>query len=338
MTKILTNVLSDVISNRYEGLLIFDCENGNPNGDPDGGNLPRVNPTNGNGWVTDVCQKRFIRDHVFNYYNHNGRNGIHIAKQSDLNVNIAKAYEETGGMPERTKKDEWAHNPDKAEKATRYLCDHFFDIRAFGGVLNTGPRANSITGPIQMSFAESYDPIDQLDISITRCAKSEIEKEELKEFGNPKSSADYEKIQNLRGPNKNQTMGRKQLIPYGLYCSKFFVNPFLAQKTGFNEDDLSVFFKSLQEMFDNNRSATRGYMTTRKLIVFKHVGVNFSNEDENRSERMLGCAPSHVLLENGSVVTVSKKDYVEIPSCYADYDIVIDEDKVPNGVEIMILR
>lgn len=333
--------MSKKIKNRIEGLLVFDCENGNPNGDPDGGNLPRLNPLTSHGWVTDVCLKRRIRDHVGNFYNGNGKNNIHVANQTDLNVNIFKAYEETGGLPQNDKKgkkeelEKWDRF--RASEATEWLCQHFFDIRAFGAVLNTGPKSKNVMGPVQLTMAESIDPIFPMDIGITRVARAGLTDKEEKQKLNPQSSEECKAIADARGPNENQTMGRKQLIPYGLFVGKFFINPFLAEKTGFDEDDLKVLFDSMLQMFDINRSASKGYMTTRKLIIFKHIGTNAGTSGYEQ-ECMLGCAPSHELLELGNIVSIDKKNNIEQPSKFKDYSITINKDAIPSGVEINVLR
>lgn len=229
------------IKNRIDFVYMFDVQDGNPNGDPDAGNLPRVDAETGMGLVTDVCLKRKVRNYVQVAKNLEDGYDIFIKEKSVLNTLIDKAHDDV----------EVKNAKDKTEAARRFMCKNYFDIRTFGAVMSTGKNAGQVRGPIQLTFARSVDPVETSEHSITRMAVA-TEKEADKQEGG------------------NRTMGRKATVPYGLYVCHGFISANLAQQTGFSEDDLALFWEALKNMFDTDRSAARGLMSAQKLIVFKH--------------------------------------------------------------------
>lgn len=229
------------IKNRIDFVYMFDVQDGNPNGDPDAGNLPRVDAETGMGLVTDVCLKRKVRNYVQVAKNLEDGYDIFIKEKSVLNTLIDKAHDDV----------EVKNAKDKTEAARRFMCKNYFDIRIFGAVMSTGKNAGQVRGPIQLTFARSVDPVETSEHSITRMAVA-TEKEADKQEGG------------------NRTMGRKATVPYGLYVCHGFISANLAQQTGFSEDDLALFWEALKNMFDIDRSAARGLMSAQKLIVFKH--------------------------------------------------------------------
>ena len=288
------------IKNRYDFSLFFDVENGNPNGDPDAGNMPRIDPETGIGIVSDVCLKRKVRNYVELVRGEQIDDDrtpdaqgykIYVQEKAVLNNRNKLAYDRSGIKPEKKKL------PKKIEDqrmVTKFMCDNFFDIRAFGAVMTTEINCGQVRGPIQLCFAQSIDPILPQEMSITRMA-----------------------VTNEKDVDKERTMGRKQFVPYGLYRVNGFISASLAEKTGFSEDDLSLFFEALMNMFENDRSAARGLMTSRGLYVFKH-------------ESKLGNAPAHVLFDT---VTARRKTGAPARS-FADYEITVDISSVPEGVEM----
>ena len=280
--------MSEPIKNRYEFVLLFDVENGNPNGDPDMGNMPRVDPQTGYGIVTDVCLKRKIRDYVDIVKNGKEGYDIYVKEGVVLNEQHTKAYAALDRKPDSKKP--------KDDALTKFMCDHFFDIRAFGAVMALEVNCGQVRGPVQLTFSRSQDPIFQQEVTITRQA-----------------------VANARDAEKGQTMGKKQIVPYGLYRAEGYVSAHLAKKTtGFTEDDLALLWESLVNMFEHDHSAARGKMSARKLIVFKHA-----NE--------LGCCQSHILFDKVKVERLSKD---LPPRSFADYNVTVSKD-VPNGVEII---
>jgi CRISPR-associated protein Csd2 len=265
------------IKNRYDFVFYFDVKDGNPNGDPDAGNLPRIDAETGNGLVTDVCLKRKVRNYVLMTKEEKPPFDIFIKEKSVLNLLIDKAHE-----AEEVKEKE---KGDKTEAARLWMCKNYYDIRAFGAVMSTGKNAGQVRGPVQITFARSVDPIVALEHSITRVAKTT---EERSETG-------------------GSEMGRKYTVPYGLYRAHGFISAHLANQTGFNEKDLELFWEAMLNMFEHDRSAARGEMNTRKLIVFKH-------------KTALGNAPTHELFER-----VTHKKLSEGPARdFSDYEIYLD--------------
>lgn len=314
------------IANRYEFLFLFDCENGNPNGDPDAGNAPRIDPEDMHGLVSDVALKRRVRNYIQMKFDNKAPHAIFIEHATNLNKPIAAAHERTnGGIPEKATKD-------KVKAARAWLCQNFYDIRAFGAVMSTGPNAGQVRGPVQFAFARSLDPVLPMDISITRMAVAEDVK-------SAKSSDDYAKWEMEQPEDKLRTMGRKNLIPYGLYAARGFISAHLAEDTGFSDDDLASFWEALANMYDHDRSSSKGIMACRGLYVFKHVGTD-SDEEQRKRQAKLGCAPAHRLLdlgkkdEDAGIITVCKKDESLIPRRFADYTVSPHPNRVPLGVEL----
>jgi CRISPR-associated protein Csd2 len=311
--------MSNPIQNRYEFLLFFDVQDGNPNGDPDSGNAPRVDPEDGHGLVSDVALKRRIR----NYAQAAGAK-IFVQHGTNLNRPIFEAHEKTGGFT-------GAKTKDRVEAARRWMCEQFFDVRTFGAVMSTGANAGQVRGPVQITFARSLDPIFPAEFSITRGAVAE-------EVKNAKTLADYEKWEALQPEDKLRTMGRKSQVAYGLYLAKGFISAHLAQGTGFSQDDLKLLVEALLNMFEHDRSASKGHMATRRLYLFQHVGNGDPhNAEQNRRQAMLGCAPAHRLLDLGQVVSVRRLDESRPPRRFADYEVLADPTRLPKGVRMLEL-
>lgn len=286
-----------VLSNRYEFVFLFDVTNGNPNGDPDAGNMPRIDPETNQGLVTDVCLKRKIRNFVALAQENTPGFDIYMQEKSVLNNQHKKAYEalEIAHEAKKLPKDQ-----EKARELTKWMCANFFDVRAFGAVMTTEVNAGQVRGPIQLAFAQSIDPVIPMEISITRMA-----------------------VTNEKDLEKERTMGRKHIVPYGLYRVHGYVSAKLAERTGFSEDDLQLLWQSLMNLFEHDRSAARGEMAARKLVVFKH-------------DNPMGNAPAHKLFET---VTVSRQEGEEGTPArrFSDYTVSVDKAAVPEGVELLEL-
>lgn len=312
------------IQNRYEFLYLFDCENGNPNGDPDAGNSPRIDPEDMHGLVSDVALKRRVRNFIQEKFGTDiaaaAPNAVYVQHSTNLNKYIAKAHEETGGKPEG------GGNRNQVGNARDWMCNTFFDVRTFGAVMSTGANAGQVRGPVQFSFARSVDPILPLDASITRMAVAE-------KVSGAKSAADYEKWESEQEEDKLRTMGRKALIPYGLYVAKGFISANLAKGTGFSDADLANLWEALLNMYDHDRSASKGMMSCRGLYVFKHVGTD-SDQNQRIKQAMLGCAPAHKLLDKGAIVEIARKS-TSSPRSFYDYEVTVRKDRLPAGVELL---
>lgn len=344
--------MSQAIENRYEFLFLFDCENGNPNGDPDAGNAPRIDPQTMCGLVSDVAIKRRIRNYVQMARGNKMPDAIFIEHATNLNRPIALAYEKTGGLPGAAKDGEGEAKKSKANKgdvgrARAWMCQNFYDVRAFGAVMSTGANAGQVRGPVQIAFAKSVDPILGLDLSITRMAVAGFDKKSHGVEDDPAMGS--EKLAELEAKvpeDKLRTMGRKSLIPYGLFVGKVFISAHLAQQTGFTMDDLRLLFEAVLNMYEHDRSASKGIMTVRAPIyVFKHVGTD-SDETQKKRQAMLGCCPAQVLFEE--VVEIKPAvDASTAPRSFADYRpadgagaprIVLHADRVPKGVKLIEVR
>lgn len=313
--------MSTPIKNRYEFLYLFDCENGNPNGDPDAGNSPRIDPEDMHGLVSDVAIKRRMRNYVQMKHGNGGGYAIFVEHATNLNRPIAAAHEATGGAPAG------GGNRSQVGKARDWMCQQFFDVRAFGAVMSTGANAGQVRGPVQVAFSRSIDPIFPMDAAITRMAVAEKVK-------NAKSVADYVAWEEKQEEDSLRTMGRKSLISYGLYATKGFVSANLAQGTQFSDADLNELWEALANMFDHDRSASKGVMACRDLFVFKHVGTD-TDLAQRGKQAMLGCAPAHHLLDLGRIIDVTAlKDSGKTPRSYADYAVAQHLDRVPKGVEL----
>ena len=298
--------MAEPIKNRYDFVFFFDVKNGNPNGDPDAGNMPRIDPDTSRGIVSDVCLKRKIRNYVDLVKGEEiddpdvaeGELGykIYVQEAAVLNDRNRKAYVHYDMKPASKKLPKAKEDQ---IKVTKFMCDNFFDIRAFGAVMTTDVNCGQVRGPIQLCFAESVDPVLPLEMSITRMA-----------------------VTNEKDAEKEKTMGRKQYVPYGLYRAEGFISAALAEKTGFSQEDLDLFFEALMNMFENDRSAARGLMASRKLFAFKH-------------ESKLGNAPAHKLFDAVSVKRLIE-DVAEARA-FSDYEIVVDRAAIPEGVELLEL-
>jgi len=311
------------IENRYEFLFLFDCENGNPNGDPDSGNAPRVDPEDMHGLVSDVALKRRVRNYVQMAHDNQSPNAIFIEHATNLNKPIARSHIETeGGLSDKKA------NKDKVKLAKKWMCDTFYDVRTFGAVMSTGANAGQVRGPVQIAFARSLDAVLPLEVSITRMAVADKVKGVTLE--------DYQKWEGEQPEEKLRTMGRKSVIPYGLFVAKGFVSAHLAKESGFSEGDLSLLWEALINMYDHDRSASKGVMSCRGLFVFKHVGTD-SDPVQRQRQAILGCAPAQKLLDLGSVISVERKDAEKSPRNFSDYQVEVHEENLPAGVELMRL-
>jgi len=288
--------------NRYDFAFFFDVLDGNPNGDPDAGNLPRVDAETGQGLVTDVCLKRKVRNYVGLAHGENPPYEIYVKEKAILNNQHARAWEAIEPKADAKARKNLPKEFEKAKSLTDWMCKNFFDVRTFGAVMTTGVNCGQVRGPIQFSFARSIDPIVSAEHAITRCAVTTQQESDNQEGG-------------------NRTMGRKFTVPYGLYRCHGYVNPHLAAQTGFSDTDLELFWKALENLFDADRSAARGQMAARKLVVFKHKDA-------------LGNAPAHRLLER---VRVLPRSADTPPRSFEDYRqlITIDRDQLPEGIEII---
>ena len=288
--------MSEPIKNRYDFVILFDVENGNPNGDPDAGNMPRVDPETGLGLVTDVCLKRKIRNFVEDVKEDADGYRIYIKDQVPLNRSDAEALSALG--VDKDLKAAKKNDPDLDRKIRDYMCSHYYDIRAFGAVMTTFVKGalncGQVRGPVQLGFARSIDPILPQEVTITRIAIT--------------TEADAEK--------KGTEMGRKYIVPYGLYRAEGYVSANLARKvTGFSEEDLQLLWQAILNMFENDHSAARGKMAVRELIVFKH-------------ESELGNAPAYKLFD---AVQVERREDVDVRRRYGDYIVTVNEN-LPAGV------
>lgn len=285
------------VQNRFDFVMLFDVKDGNPNGDPDAGNLPRVDPQTGQGLVTDVCLKRKVRNYVIAARKLAAGYDVFVKEKGVLNDLIEAGYREAGIDPSKKddKKEKKAKRDKGAEveKVRQVMCGKYFDVRAFGAVMSTGENAGQVRGPVQLTFARSVDPIFAQEHSITRMAVATAEEAEKQE-------------------GDNRTMGRKNTVPYGLYVAHGFISPQFARQTGFSEDDLSLLWESLRSMFELDRSAARGLMSMRRVIAFKH-----SSE--------LGDAPAHKLFD---LVKVRRKSGVEVPRAFDDYEVTVGQPPV----------
>lgn len=304
---------SNVVDKRYDFLLLFDVEQGNPNGDPDAGNQPRIDPETGHGIVTDVCLKRKVRDYVVK-----AGQEIYVKHRGVLANAQKKAYEAIEAKPQ--------DSPN--EQARRWMCQTYYDVRTFGAVMTTGKapqergegaakgkkskqllwNCGQVRGPVQMTFARSIDPILTLEHTITRVALTNVGDTE-------RGAINPETGEEIAGSGQ---MGRKNTVPYGLYRSYGFVSPHLADDTSFSTEDLKLLWKALSNMFEHDRSAARGLMATRKLFVFEH-------------DSSLGNSPSHKLFD---LVRVQRKDDAKPSRGFDDYEVVIDRENLPQGVTL----
>lgn len=295
------------IDRRCDFALLFDVKNGNPNGDPDAGNAPRIDPETGHGFVSDVCLKRKIRNYIClakGAYRGEPEEGfdVYVKEKGILNQQHLRAYTARGLDPKAKGKEKAG----QVSNARGWMCQTFFDVRMFGAVMTTEINCGQVRGPVQLSFSRSVDPIASLEQSLTRKAVTTDRKaeEQISKHGE------------ITG-----TMGRKEIIPYALYVAHGFVSPFLADDTGFSDGDLDLLWEALKNMFEHDRSATRGEMASRKLVVFEH-------------ETKLGNAPAHALFDR---VKIKRKDSSKPPRAFADYEIAVDKKDLPAGIRVQEL-
>jgi CRISPR-associated protein Csd2 len=311
------------LTNRYDFVLLFDVKDGNPNGDPDAGNLPRLDAETGHGLMTDVSLKRKVRNFVALTRDQSEiapepgkkRSEIYVREKAILNLQHQRAYsalkldapveeiasaetEDADAKKKKPGKDKRKGSGDDVDKARHWMCQNFFDVRTFGAVMSTGVNCGQVRGPVQLTFARSIDPIVTLEHSITRMAVA--------------TEAEAEKQQ-----GDNRTMGRKHTVPYGLYAAHGFVSAFLGKQTGFGEDDLELLWQALEHMFEHDRSAARGEMSTRGLYVFKH-------------DSELGNAHAHELFKR-----IAAKKRVDVPRSFEDYEVAVNEEGMPAGVTLL---
>ncbi|MDX2063549.1 MAG: type I-C CRISPR-associated protein Cas7/Csd2 [Bacteroidia bacterium] len=300
------------LDHRYDFVLLFDVTDGNPNGDPDAGNLPRMDPETGLGIVTDVCLKRKIRNYIALTKDQTEvtsplmqpRYEIYVKEKGILNKQHERAYVGIGAEDqlkanEKNPDEKKRKGGDKVADARAWMCKNFYDVRTFGAVMSTGVNAGQVRGPVQLTFARSVDPIFAAEHAITRMAVA-TEKEAAAQDGD------------------NRTMGRKYTVPYGLYLGHGFVSAHLARQTGFGPDDLGLLWEALGNMFEHDRSAARGQMNTRGLYVFEHPSA-------------LGNAPAYALFER---IRVQRKPGVEVGRKFADYEVWVDDQTLPAGITL----
>lgn len=308
------------LTNRYDFVLLFDVKDGNPNGDPDAGNLPRLDAETGHGLMTDVSLKRKVRNFVALTRDQSEsvpepgtkRSEIYVRERAILNLQHQRAYSalkmdapaeeavegDDAAAKKKPGKEKRKGSGEEVDKARAWMCQNFFDVRAFGAVMSLGVNCGQVRGPVQLTFARSIDPIVTHEHSITRMAVS--------------TEAEAEKQQ-----GDNRTMGRKHTVPYGLYAAHGFVSAFLGKQTGFGEDDLDLLWQALENMFEHDRSAARGEMSTRGLYVFKH-------------DSELGNAHAHDLFKR-----IAAKKRIDVPRNFEDYDITVNEEALPTGVKLL---
>jgi CRISPR-associated protein Csd2 len=295
------------LNHRYDFVLLFDVKDGNPNGDPDAGNMPRLDAETGHGLVTDVALKRKVRNYVGMVNECKSPFGIYIKERAVLERTHRAAYEAIGAADElgddgkdEKKKTKRKGSEESVQLAREWICKNFYDVRTFGAVMSTGVNCGQVRGPVQLTFGRSVDPIVASEHSITRMAVA-TEKESESQGGD------------------NRTMGRKHTVPYGLYRAHGFVSAFLAKQTGFEDADLELFFKALEDMFEHDRSAARGQMATRALYVFEHASE-------------LGNAHAHALFDR---VTVSRREGFDVARDFSDYAVAVDDTDLPSGVRLI---
>jgi len=287
------------LNRRYDFVLLFDVKDGNPNGDPDAGNLPRLDAETGDGLVTDVSLKRKVRNYVGLVKGEQPPFEIYVKEKAVLNAQHKRAYVAIGREDALEGESKKRKGGDAVDDARKWMCANFFDVRTFGAVMSTGVNCGQVRGPVQLTFARSIDPVVAQEHSITRMAvatEAEAEKQE----------------------GDNRTMGRKHTVPYGLYRAHGFVSSFLAKQTGFSADDLELFFKALEQMFEHDRSAARGEMSTRGLYVFRH-------------DSELGNAPAHALFDR---LMVEPKGTDEVARSFGAYSVRFDGQDVAVGQEL----
>lgn len=311
------------LANRYEFVLLFEVTNGNPNGDPDAGNLPRMDPETNHGLVTDVSLKRKVRNYMEFARSGEPGFGIYVQEGAILNEKHREAYKALRPDAEKVAKEKSLNpaNDEEALKLRDFMCRNFFDVRTFGAVMSTGINCGQVRGPVQVTFSHSIEPIQPLEVSITRMAATSEKEKSAQQAGSDGNER-----------TENRTMGRKHIVPYGLYRAHGFISAKLAERTGFSEADKDLLFEALENMFEHDRSAARGEMASRKLIVFRH-------------DCALGKAPAHVLFDrvqvgrnvDGEFRAIDDRGLGNLPPArkFSDYIVTIDRDNLPADVELI---
>ena len=309
------------LNHRYDFVYLFDVNNGNPNGDPDAGNLPRLDPETNQGLVTDVCLKRKVRNFVELAKGDESGYKIYVQEGALLNEQHREAYKDVRPNDKNVESSKKLNpkNDDEMKDLRDFMCNNFFDVRTFGAVMSTGINCGQVRGPVQMTFARSIEPIVPLEMSITRMAATNEKEKEEREKASGENDEDER--------TEHRTMGRKHIVPYGLYRAHGFISAKLAERTGFSPDDLDVLWDSLTQMFEHDHSAARGEMVARQLIAFKHASA-------------LGNAPAHRLFERVSVkrTKANGSEGILPPArSFADYRVELDLDDMPANVEAIEL-
>ena len=309
------------LNHRYDFVYLFDVNNGNPNGDPDAGNLPRLDPETNQGLVTDVCLKRKVRNFVELAKGDESGYAIYVQEGALLNEQHRKAYRDVRPNDEKVESSKKLSpkNDDEMKDLRNFMCNNFFDVRTFGAVMSTGINCGQVRGPVQMTFARSIEPIVPLEMSITRMAATNEKEKEEREKASDENDGDER--------TEHRTMGRKHIVPYGLYRAHGFISAKLAERTGFSPDDLDVLWNALTQMFEHDHSAARGEMVARQLIAFEHASA-------------LGNAPAHRLFERVSVkrTEANGSEGILPPArSFADYRVELDLDDMPANVEAIEL-
>ena len=307
------------LNHRYDFVYLFDVTNGNPNGDPDAGNLPRLDPETNQGLVTDVCLKRKVRNFVELAKGDESGYAIYVQEGALLNEQHRKAYRVVRPNDKKVESSKKLspQSDEEMDKLRGFMCDNFFDVRTFGAVMSTGINCGQVRGPVQMTFARSIDQIVPLEVSITRMAATNEKEKREREDASDENAGDER--------TEHRTMGRKHIVPYGLYRAHGFVSAKLAERTGFSADDLDVLWNALTQMFEHDHSAARGEMVARRLIAFKHASA-------------LGNAPAHRLFERVSVQRAEadgSEGTLPPARSFADYRVELDLDDIPANVEVI---
>lgn len=296
--------MADILRNRHEFMFYLACEDANPNGDPDMGNMPRVDPETMLGVITDAATKRRIRDYVQAFHSGEAGMEIFVSDGPCLNGKIS-GITASAGLSKPKKKGE-RRPPDDEKKARDAACEKYWDVRTFGAVMSTGDNAGQVRGPVQIAFARSLDPVQPMDIGITRVVDVDTD--------------------------GKHTMGRKAYIPFGLYQVRGFVSANLAAQTGFTENDFMVLTEAMANMYDATRSASKGLMhLASPVIVFRHIGDPSKSADEQARQALLGCAPAHRLFE---LADCRLKDVVSVPRSYRDYVCSVNMSCKPERIDI----
>lgn len=298
-----SSIITDT-ARRHDFVLLFEVTDGNPNGDPDAGNLPRVDPETMQGLVTDVALKRKVRDWITIAHGDEATYKIYVQSGVALNAQHQRAYDDLGMKSTGAKQAK-----DDVDKARAWMCKNFYDIRMFGAVMTTGVNCGQVRGPVQITFARSFDTIIPLDLAITRVAVTKVEDTQVAVAESGEMTG------------KQTEMGRKALVPYGLYRAHGFFNPHFARQTGVSAEDLALFWQALQMMWDVDRSASRGMMACRGLYIFTH-------------ESNLGNAPAHTLFER---IAIARRDGVVAPRSFRDYAVSVEASALPEGVTLTTL-